>query len=391
MQYDFDTVQNRFGTGSEKYDFILENGHREDVLPMWVADMDFQTAPEVIAALHACVAHGIFGYTSTKRDYFDAVAAWQKKYFGWEIQEEWLVKTPGVVNAIATAVRTYTQTGDAVLVMRPVYYPFSISIETNHRRLINSPLVLKDGKYHIDFEDFERKIVENDVKMLIFCSPHNPVGRVWTREELLQVGDIANRHQVIVISDEIHADFTFPGHTHTPLCSLKKEYEQNTITCTSPSKSFNLAGLATSNILIPNPLLREKIQQEQKSAAISGANQMGLAACKAAYTKGAEWLCQLKKYLYENLEFAREALKEIPGISLIEPEGTYLLWLDCRGLGLNSQQMEDFIENKARLWLDGGEMFGEEGAGFQRVNIACPRATLAEAFRRLKQAVQSLG
>ena len=391
MQYDFDTVQNRFGTGSEKYDFILENGHREDVLPMWVADMDFQTAPEVIAALHACVAHGIFGYTSTKRDYFDAVAAWQKKYFGWEIQEEWLVKTPGVVNAIATAVRTYTQTGDAVLVMRPVYYPFSISIETNHRRLINSPLVLKDGKYHIDFEDFERKIVENDVKMLIFCSPHNPVGRVWTREELLQVGDIANRHQVIVISDEIHADFTFPGHTHTPLCSQKKEYEQNTITCTSPSKSFNLAGLATSNILIPNPLLREKFQQEQKSAAISGANQMGLAACKAAYTKGAEWLCQLKKYLYENLEFAREALKEIPGISLIEPEGTYLLWLDCRGLGLNSQQMEDFIENKARLWLDGGEMFGEEGAGFQRVNIACPRATLAEAFRRLKQAVQSLG
>ncbi len=390
MQYDFDTLHNRYGTDSEKYDFTSERGHRQDVLPMWVADMDFQTAPEIIEALHCCVSHGIFGYTGSKRDYFDALAAWEKEHYRWEIREDWLVKTPGVVNAIATAVRALTAPGDSVLITRPVYYPFSFAIENNHRKLINSPLSLEDGKYRIDFEDFEQKIIENNVKLFIFCSPHNPIGRVWAKQELEQVGDICHKHGVIVISDEIHADLTFPGYQHTPLCSLKKEYEENTITCTAPSKTFNLAGLATSNILIPNPALREKFIAEQKGAASDGVNQMGIAACKAAYAKGNPWLLQLKQYLAENLAYVREALKEIPGISLIEPEGTYLLWLDCRALGLNPEQMEDFIENKARLWLDGGEMFGEEGIGFQRVNIACPRATLKEAMERLKEAVQQL-
>ena len=390
VKYDFDTLHNRLGTDSVKHDFAQERGHGADVLPMWVADMDFQTAPEILEALHACVSHGIFGYTDTKKDYFDALANWEKTYFNWEIEQDWLLQTPGVVNAIATGVRALTSPGDAVLITRPVYYPFSRVIDRNARKLVNSPLVLENGKYQIDFADFEQKIIENDVKLFIFCSPHNPVGRVWTAEELEKIGDICLKHNVVIISDEIHADFTFPGHHHIPLCSLKKEYERIVITCTAPSKSFNLAGLTLSNILIPNAEIREKFQAEQSAAAIDDPNQLGLAACKAAYTKGAEWLRQLKEYLTENLSYVREALSEIPGVSLVEPEGTYLLWLDFRGLGLSSEELEDFIEHKVRIWLDGGEMFGPEGAGFQRVNMACPRATVAEAMRRLKQAVTDL-
>lgn len=390
MQYDFDSLHDRHGTDSVKHDFTLERGHREDVLPMWVADMDFKTAPEITDALSACVDHGIFGYTETSKSYFDALASWEKTYFNWDVKEEWVVKTPGVVNAIATAVRALTNPGDAIIITRPVYYPFSRAILNNNRKLVNSPLIFENGQYRIDFADFENKIVENDVKMFIFCSPHNPVGRVWKKEELEQVGDICLKHGVIVISDEIHADLTFLGHQQLRLCSLKKEYEQIVVTCTSPSKTFNLAGLATSNIYIPSPALREKFLQEQKAAAIDGANQLGLAACKAAYQKGAEWLCQLKEYLAENLAFVREAIKEIPGVTLIEPEGTYLLWLDCRGLGSNEEQLADFIENKARLWLDGGEMFGPEGIGFQRVNMACSRSVLKEAMQRLKEAACEL-
>lgn len=390
MQYDFDSLHDRHGTDSVKHDFTLERGHREDVIPMWVADMDFKTAPEITEALSASVDHGIFGYTETSKSYFDALSCWEKTYFNWDVQEEWVAKTPGVVNAIATAVRALTNPGDAIIITRPVYYPFSRAILNNNRKLVNSPLIFEDGKYHMDFADFEKKIVENQVKLFIFCSPHNPVGRVWKKEELEQVGDICLKHGVIVISDEIHADLTFPGHQQLRLCSLKKEYEQIVITCTSPSKAFNLAGLATSNIFIPNPALREKFLQEQEAAAIDGANQLGLTACKAAYQKGAEWLRQLKEYLAGNLAFAREAIKEIPGVTLIEPEGTYLLWLDCRGLGLSEEQLADFIENKARLWLDGGEMFGPEGVGFQRVNMACSRTVLKEAMRRLQEAARSV-
>ena len=388
MPVDFDTVPNRRGTNCFKYDFAREMGMPEDVLPLWVADMDFPTAPAVLERLHALAEHGIFGYTGVKDAYFSAVHNWYAQRFGWETQRSWLVTTPGVVFAIAIAIRAFTQKGDAILIQQPVYYPFANKITENDRQLVVNPLILKNGRYEMDFADMERKIADNHVKMLLLCSPHNPVGRVWTKEELLRVGEICQKHGVLVISDEIHADFTYAGHTHRVFASVKSEFADFTITCTAPSKTFNLAGLQNSNIFIPNRQLRHAYKKELSACGCGGTNCMGMAACQAAYEAGADWLEQLKQYLAGNLAYVRQFLREkLPEIALIEPEGTYLVWLDLRKLGLTEQQQRQLIVQDAKLWLDTGTLFGQGGDGFERINIACPRATIEQAMQRLERAV----
>lgn len=388
MPVDFDTVPNRRGTNCCKYDFAREMGMPEDVLPLWVADMDFPTAPAVLERLHALAEHGIFGYTGVKDAYFSAVHNWYAQRFSWETQRSWLVTTPGVVFAIAIAIRAFTQKGDAILIQQPVYYPFANKVTENDRQLVVNPLVLKNGRYEMDFADMERKIVDYHVKMLLLCSPHNPVGRVWTKEELLRVGEICQKHGVLVVSDEIHADFTYAGHTHRVFASVKSEFADFTITCTAPSKTFNLAGLQNSNIFIPNRQLRHAYKKELSACGCGGTNCMGMAACQAAYEAGADWLEQLKQYLAGNLAYIRQFLREkLPDIALIEPEGTYLVWLDLRKLGLTEQQQRQLIVQDAKLWLDTGTLFGQGGEGFERINIACPRATIEQAMQRLEHAV----
>ena len=373
-----------------KYDYAVENSKPADVLPLWIADMDFSIASEVVEALNQRVKHGIFGYTMPKEEYFKTVAEWFKTRHGWDAAPEKFICTPGVVFAICTLIRALTEVGDSVLICQPVYYPFTTAVTRNKRKLVVSELKCDNGKYSIDFEDFERKIVENRVKAFILCSPHNPVGRVWTREELERMGDICLKHGVFVIADEIHADFTYDGYKHIIFPTVKKEFEMTCAVCTSPSKTFNLAGLQISNIYIPDSKVRKKFEDELDIMGYWEPNIFGVTACHAAYAKGGEWLDQLKKYLTENLDFVRRYLNEnLPEIKLIEPEGTYLLWLDCRSLGLSNEQLQHLIEHKAKLWLDDGYIFGAGGSGFERINIACPRATLKIALDKLKSAIHS--
>ena len=313
--------------------------------------MDFQVADGIRERLHQSVEHGIFGYSESKEDYYQAVAGWYRENFSWEPKKSWLVKTPGVVFAIAMAVQAYTKPGDGVLIQQPVYYPFSEVIKDNGRNIVNSPLVLRDGQYKMDFEDFEKKIVENKVKLFLLCSPHNPVGRVWDKAELERVGEICLRHHVIVFSDEIHSDFTYEKK-HFVFSSLRPEFEKISIVATAPSKTFNIASLQVSNVWIADEKLRNGFKRVKSSAGYSQLNGLGLVACQAAYETGRDWLDQVKLYIKENLDFTREYLEEhLPKLKLIEPEGTYLIWIDFRALGLSEEEREELICKKAK-WCD---------------------------------------
>lgn len=396
--YNFDKIINRKGTNCLKYDYAVERGKPADVLPLWVADMDFTVSEEITKSLHAAVDHGIYGYTQPKDAYYNAITNWMEKNHNWKTKREWIMKTPGVVFALGAAVKAFTKPGDAVLIQNPVYYPFTNIIRDNDRRVIDNTLVYEkrvtEGKsqYSIDYEDFERKIVQEHIKLFILCNPHNPVGRVWNREELQYLGEICLRHHVIVVSDEIHNDFVYPGFEHTVFANVDPRFAEFTVTCTAPSKTFNLAGLQISNIFISNETLREAFQKEIDKTGYDEPNALGAVACEAAYRGGQEWLDQLRAYLLENLNFLRTYLQEkIPQIHLVEPEGTYLVWLDCSELGISGKELDQFIVEKAGLWLDGGAMFGPSGSDFQRVNIACPRATLELALDKLKAAVDNLG
>ena len=386
MKYDFDKITDRKNTNSIKYDFAKERGKPDDVLPLWVADMDFPTPPQVLADIQKTVSHGIFGYTEVKDDYYNAVSGWFKDRFDYCITREEIVKTPGIVFALAMAVRAYTNPGDSVMVQTPVYYPFFNIISDNGRELVKNPLVYNEGKYHINIEDFERKVKEHNVKLFILCSPHNPVSRVWTRKELETINEICEQYGIIIISDEIHCDFIYTGHTHTVFGCINED----AIICTAPSKTFNLAGLQVSNLFIKNAELRRKLEQEIRRSGFSQLNTPGLTACKSAYRHGGEWLNQLMSYLAGNINLVKNFLKEkLPKIKLIEPEGTYLLWLDFQELGLSQNELDNLITQKAKLWLSSGTIFGEEGTGFQRINIACPRSVLETALVRLEKAVLS--
>lgn len=386
MKYNFDEHIDRKNTNSLKYDFAVERNRPSDILPLWVADMDFRLPNEVLEEMKKSVEHGIFGYSDTKDDYTDVLIDWFKTRFDFDIKKEWLVKTPGIVYAICMAIQAFTKEGDAVLIQKPVYYPFSLSIIDNNRKLVNNPLVYKDGKYSIDFEDFENKIVENDVKMFILCSPHNPVGRVWTKEELIKLGNICLKHNVIVVSDEIHMDFTRNGIKHSIFLSLDNKFMENTVLLTAPSKTFNIAGLQVSNVFIPNENLKNKFIKAIDKSGYSQLNTLGLVATKACYQYGKEWLSELKIYLESNLVFIDNFLKEnLPKIKLVQPQGTYLAWVDFSELNLSDNEINDIITNKCKLWLDDGAMFGiEEGKGFQRINYACQKSTLEKALNQLK-------
>ena len=387
---DFDQTIDRRNTDSLKYDFAVRRGRPADVLPLWVADMDFRTSSRILDALAQKVEHGIFGYTESGDAYFEAVSDWMQTHHQLEVRQEWLVKTPGVVFALAMAVKAFTQAGDAVLIQQPVYYPFKEVIEDNDRVVVSSDLVLgSDGKYHVDFADLEQKIRQHHIKLFFLCSPHNPVGRVWTREELQKIADICLKYQVLVASDEIHHDFVYDGYAHTSFWNVDERLKEQTILCTSPGKTFNLAGLQVSNIFIPNEQLRRAFVRQIAAVGYSQLGTMGLAACEAAYRYGGEWYQQLRTYLQGNLNYVRSYLeKELPQVRLVEPEGTYLVWLDFRALGLSEEELEDLIVNRAKLWLDSGAIFGAVGAGFERINIATQRSVLQEALERIHNALK---
>lgn len=394
MKYDFDEVIDRRNTGSLKHDFAVKNGMPEDVLPFWVADMDFKAPAPVIEALSRRVLHGIYGYGGTMQPYLDAVTGWYRKRFGWQVEEDWMVQTPGVVFAVAMAVRAFAKEGEGVMIQRPVYYPFGQAISDNSRKLVNSPLVYRDGRYTVDLCAMEEVIKEERPKLFILCSPHNPVGRVWTREELIGMGDLCVRYGITVVADEIHSDFVWPGHEHTVFASIKPEFAEIAITCTAPSKTFNLAGMQDSNIFIPNPKLRKAFQEEIDKTGFFEINVMGMAAAQAAYEAGSEWLEQLKEYLLGNIELVRETVRDrMPGVRLVEPEGTYLLWLDMSevkkadGSKLSDEERQERIVKTGKLWFDTGKMFGPEGASFERINIASPRSVLKQGLDRLAAAL----
>lgn len=387
---DFDTVVDRKNTYSLKYDFAAKRNMPEDLLPLWVADMDFKVSSYIQEAILAQTEHGIFGYSEMQEEYFEVLQSWMKSRHLWDIESRWLVKTPGIVFALAMAVKAFTNEGDAVLIQQPVYYPFSEVIIDNGRKLISNTLKQDEaGRYRIDFEDFEEKIVNENVKLFFLCNPHNPVGRVWSKEELIKLGDICYKHHVIVVSDEIHADFVFKGK-HEVFANLKEEYKEITLVATAPSKTFNIAGLQVSNILIPNQELKRKFKRQIDAAGYSQLNVLGLVAAKAAYEHGQEWYEAMHKYVSENINYTKQFVSErLPGVKVVETEGTYLVWLDFRELDLSESELESLIIKKAKLWLDSGKMFGGAGSGFQRINVACPRETLVEALTRLRVAIDS--
>ena len=381
MSYNFDNIIDRRNTNSLKYDFIIEKGKPEGVLPMWVADMDFPAPPEVLADLQRIVSHGIFGYTVPKDDYYKAVAEWFASRYGYQTSRHDIIKAPGVVFALAQAVRAFTEPGWPVMIQTPVYYPFYEIIRNNRRTLVTNPLTYSNGAYSIDYDDFESKIKDFGVKLFILCNPHNPVGRVWMRTELERLNDICLKYGVIVISDEIHCDFVWPGYTHTCFGVLNED----AVIATAPSKTFNLPGLQIANIFIKNKELRRMLKDEINRSGYSQSNTLGLAACQSSYEKGGPWLEELKTYIIGNIRVTREFLtKRLPKIKLIETEGTYLLWLDFSAYGLTQVELDRRVTENAKLWFDGGTMFGENGAGFQRINVACPKDVLINALCRLE-------
>lgn len=380
----FDEEIDRHNTFSLKYDCNKRRNKPEDVFPIWVADMDFKCPEEILKDLRQKVDFGIFGYSEPNEEYFESLHNWYFNNFNVNLKTDWVVMTPGIVFALAMAVKAFTKENDYILINNPVYYPFSEVIIDNNRNVISSDLVLNNSHYEIDFEDFENKIKKYKIKLYFLCSPHNPVGRVWTKEELDKIIKICKENNVIIVSDEIHSDFVWKGK-HTCLLNYE-EYLNNIIVCTSPTKTFNFATLQISNILIPNNELRLKFKKEIDKSGYSQLGLMGIVACNSAYKHGLPWLNELRNYLKENISFVDTFLKEkLPKVKLIKPEGTYLLWLDFRALGLSDEDLNFAILNKAKLWLDSGSMFGKSGQGFQRINIALPRKKLQWALEQLEK------
>ncbi len=387
----FDAVLDRKNTGSMKWDMMEKLNKPKDVLPLWVADMDFKAPDGVIQVLEERIKHGVFGYTKPTSAYYNAIINWMEKRHDWKVKKESIVATPGIVPVLNFIIQEFTQKGDGVLIQRPVYHPFSKAIIQNDRTLINSPLVLNENRYEIDFLDFENKIRDNQVKLFILCSPHNPVGRVWTNEELKTMGDICIKHNVLILVDEIHHDLVFKSYKHIPFASLGQKYANYCITCTAPSKTFNLAGLKVANIIIDNQEILDKFKAYLQRISLMSINMLGISACEAAYQTGGAWLDGLMDYIDENKKYVKEFIEEkFSMINVIDSEATYLLWIDFRNLGLTNKKLEAFMLNEAKLWLNDGYIFGEEGSGFQRMNIACPRSTLVQALKQLEQALQKL-
>ena len=382
MEYDFDTVIPRRGTDSCKWDTPAQ----EDVLPMWVADMDFRTAPAVIEALQRRVAHGIFGYTKVPDAYYNAIGGWFARRHGWRIDRRWIVCTTGVVPALSAVIKALTKPGDRVIVQTPAYNCFFSSIRNNGCELSSNGLSYRDDRYTVDFEDLEAKAADPKAKLLLLCNPHNPVGRVWTPEELRRMGEICLRHGVLVVADEIHCELTYDGHDYTPFASLSEEFLRHSVTCNSPSKAFNLAGMQIANIVAADEGVRRRIDRAVNDNEVCDVNPLGVAALTAAYNEGAEWLDALRAYLRENYRFLRGYFQEhLPQYAVLPLEGTYLAWIDCRAAGTGSERLAERLLDQGRLMVSPGTLYGPGGEGFIRLNIACPQRTLAEGLERLRK------
>lgn len=384
MKYDFDEIIDRHDSNSVKWDSAPE-----DVLPMWVADMDFRTAPCVIEALRRRVDHGVFGYTHVPDEYYAAIDSWFTRRHGWHISRESVIYLPGVVPALSAIIKALTEPGDKVILQTPVYNCFFSSIRNNGCEILDNPLVYADRTYTMDYEDLEKKASDPKAKLLLLCNPHNPAGRVWKRSELERVAGICGRHNVTVVSDEIHCELTFDGHDYTPFATISDECRANAVVCCSPTKAFNIAGVQIANIVCENEEMRMRIDKAININEVCDVNCFGVPALIAAYTEGEEWLCRLNDYLWENYKalcaFFDEHMPQLPVCKL---EGTYLVWVDCRSLGIESNELERRLLDTERLWLNAGPMYGFEG--FMRINIACPRAVMLEGLKRLHSFVSKL-
>jgi len=388
MKYNFDTVIERRGTGSEKWDMCDTIFSGSGLLPLWVADMDFQAPPEVIEALAKRAAHGIYGYTAYTDSAYGSVINWFSRRHGWDIKKEWIVYSPGVVPALSLLVQSFTSPGDGIIIQRPVYHPFMHVVKWNGRKLLNSPLRQdKSGRYEMDPDDLRIKASDPSAKMMILCSPHNPPGRVWRRGELDTLIEICAERGILIVSDEIHCDLTYSGIKHIPLPLVKPEYSERIITCTSPSKTFNLAGLQLSNIIIPDKTLRKEFRKISMRNGIFDPNSFAADAMEAAYNNGGEWLDEMMEYVRGNLEFLENFFKsELPEVKVIEPEGTYLVWTDFRAFGISHRELLRKFVEEAKVAPGQGDIYGPEGEGFMRINLACPRAILEEGLNRIAAA-----
>lgn len=386
----FDNPPKRLNTNSAKWDQLQKLFGTEDVLPLWVADMDFAAPQPVQEALKKSAEHGVVGYSFQSEAYYRALRNWMQNRHGWEIEDEWVVFTPGVVTALNFAVQTFTDHGDKVVIQTPVYPPF-YSVVTGHgREVVENPLKQQEnGEYVMDLEQLEQALSGENVKMLILCSPHNPVGRVWTREELERVDELCAKHNIIVVSDEIHGDLVFEPNQHIPYPMLSEQAKNRSIICTAPSKTFNIAGLNTSNVIIPNQELRDAFALKINNFGVGHISQFGAVATEAAYTQGEEWLEQCMRYMRANMEYVQQYIAEhLPEVSVYLPEATYLMWLDFRKLGMEQADLVSFLLHKARIALNDGRAFGTAGEGYMRLNVACSRKTLEEAMERLRAALE---
>jgi cystathionine beta-lyase len=390
MRYDFDKRIDRTNKASYKWDQSEKLFGRPDILPLWVADMDFEAPQEVIESITRRAEQGIYGYTIRTQGFYDAIVGWLSRRHEWKIEQDWITSSPGVVPALSIAVQVFTEPGDGIILQSPVYYPFYDVIKMNGRIVVDNPLQLKDGRYTIDYELLERQ-ARDGAKMLLLCSPHNPGGRVWTREELERIGEICTKYQLLVISDEIHQDLVFSGHKHIPYASLSETLAQSSITCITPSKTFNLAGLQAASVIIPNEEIRRRYNTLLKTLSLHMESYFGLTATESSYTHGDDWLDQLLPYLEGNLDYLLEfAKKNLPNVKVIKPDGTYLVWIDCTAISNNPQELKQLMFEKAGVAFSEGSVFGKQGAGYLRINIACPRSTLAEALERFTLAVNSV-
>ncbi len=390
MFYDFDRIIERENTNSEKWNFNKKNFGVEDVLPMWVADMDFASPQPVIEALVRRAEHGIYGYSSGTEQYYESIINWMNKRHSWKIEKEWITFSPGVVPALHWIVKAFANPSDKVVVQAPVYHPFFRAIKNNNCEIVNNPLKLEQRQYVMDLADLERQL-DPSVKLFFLCNPHNPVGRVWQKEELVELGEVCLKNKIIIVTDEIHSDLIFKGYKHIPFAALSEELAQCTIVCTSPSKTFNLAGLQISNIIIPNPELRKAYRDILTLNNINSPNTFAITALEAAYGEGEEWLEQLLIYLEGNLNYLINFItKKIPKVKVIKPQGTYLVWLDFRDVGLEPMALKNFMLHKAKVALNEGYIFGKGGEGFERLNIACPRSLLKLGLERIENALKDL-
>jgi cystathionine beta-lyase len=389
--YDFDTVIDRLPTSSSKWSYRKQRTGVEDVIPMWVADMDFACAPEIVEAIKARAAHPIYGYTVRTDAWYNGLINWMKKRHDWSrIQRDWICFSPGVVAGFNMTIQAYSHPGDKVILQPPVYYPMKNAIFNNGRQMVENPLKIVNGRYVMDYEDLEKKI-DGRTKMIILCSPHNPVGRVWTRSELEQLVEVCERKDIVIVSDEIHLDLILGKIKHTPTAIVSEKAMQRTVTLVSPSKSFNVAGLTNSAAIIPNKKLRDAFLNVLQNNSVGGGNIFGAVAQEAAYAHGEPWLEELLVYLRGNLKYFEDFLAEkIPVLKVYPLEGTYLAWVDCTSLGMDDASLKEFMLKKAKLWFDEGTMFGSGGSMFMRINLACPRSTLKIALERLEKAVKAL-